>query len=311
MYFATLNNFSGWINDLTDSLTELMVLNIQVNDFKQFMQIPDVELKGQESIDHIDSIEFKNVWFKYPGTERYILKNINIYLKKGTKLAIVGKNGEGKTTFIKLLCGFYHPNKGAILINGKSIDQIKLNDYTKLLAVVFQTINIFAFSISSNVALTDKDEINTMKVKSSLAITNLDYILKKSHNGIETSLLKILDEEGIELSGGEIQKIGLARAIYKEGDVLILDEPTSHLDALSENRLYKQYLDITKDKIAVFISHRLASTRFCDQIIMFEDGDILETGTHDELLALNGSYAGMFKVQSVYYNEDRQVEYEK
>ena len=305
MYFGALGGFTGWIEDITESLAALREITIQVDDYRNFMNIPDMSDKNEHrKIKSVDKIEFKNVWFKYPGTENYILKNINLRLNKGDKLAVVGRNGGGKTTLIKLLCGLYEPDKGEILYDGINLRDLNRADYVNQLAVIFQTINIFAFSVKANVALCAKDNINDEKVSESLKSAGVDYILSKSKNGLNMSLLKILDDEGIELSGGENQKIALARAIYKNGSVIILDEPTAHLDAIAEKRIYDNYLEITDNKISVFISHRLASTKFCDNIIMIEDGEIAETGSHDSLIEQNGKYAEMFNIQSVYYKDE-------
>jgi ATP-binding cassette subfamily C protein len=302
MYFGALGGFTGWIEDITQSLAEIRGITIQVDDYRNFMDIPDMNHANEHrDIKTVDKIEFKNVWFKYLGTDNYILKNINLCLNTGGKLAVVGRNGGGKTTLIKLLCGLYNPDKGEILYNGINLRDINRADYADQLAVIFQTINIFAFSVKANVALRVKDDINDEKVAESLKSADVDYILNKSKNGLDMSLLKILDDEGIELSGGENQKIALARAIYKGGSIIILDEPTSHLDALAEKRIYDNYLEIAGNKMSVFISHRLASTKFCDNIIMLEDGEIAETGSHDFLIEQNGKYAEMFNIQSVYY----------
>jgi len=305
MYFGALGGFTGWIEDITESLAELREITIQVDDYKNFMNIADMNNKNEHrEIKAVNTIEFKNVWFKYPGTENFILKNINLCLNTGDKLAVVGRNGGGKTTLIKLLCGLYEPDKGEILYNGINLHDLNRADYVNQLAVIFQTINIFAFSVKTNVALCAKDNINDEKVSESLKSAGVDYILSKSKNGLDMSLLKILDDEGIELSGGENQKIALARAIYKNGSVIILDEPTAHLDAIAEKRIYDNYLEITENKISVFISHRLASTKFCDNIIMIEDGEIAETGSHDFLIEQNDKYAEMFNIQSVYYKDE-------
>ena len=305
MYFGALNGFTGWIEDITQSLAELNRINIQVNDYRDFASIPSINNTNTgNEINKINTVELKNVWFKYPGGEEYTLKNINLNLNAGDKLAVVGKNGGGKTTLVKLLCGFYGPTKGEILYNGINLRDLNRADYVKQLAVIFQNINIFAFSLKSNVALCSKDNIDTEKVSDSLKSAGIDYVLSKSKNGLDMSLLKILDDEGIELSGGENQKIALARAIYKNGGMIILDEPTSHLDALNEKRIYEDYQELTNDKISVFISHRLASAKFCDNIILIDSGEIIETGSHDFLIEQNGKYAEMFKIQAIYYENE-------
>jgi len=305
MYFGALNGFTGWIEEITQSLAELQRINIQVNDYRDFDAIPGINGKiTKNEINKINTVEFKNVWFKYPGSEEYTLKNINLVLNSGDKLAVVGKNGGGKTTLVKLICGFYEPTEGEILYNGINLRDLNRADFINQLAVIFQTIHIFAFPLKSNVALCSKENIDAEKVSESLKSAGIDYVLSKSHNGLDMSLLKILDDEGIELSGGENQKIALARAIYKNGSMIILDEPTSHLDALNEKRIYEDYKKITDNKISVFISHRLASAKFCDNIILIDSGEIIETGSHDYLIEQDGRYAEMFDIQSVYYKSE-------
>ncbi|MCL1795038.1 MAG: ABC transporter ATP-binding protein/permease [Oscillospiraceae bacterium] len=304
LYFGALGGFTGWIEDITGSLAGLREINVQVDDYRNFMNIPGMNNRNEKKeISSVDKIEFKNVWFKYPGTENYVLKNISLCLNKGDKLAVVGRNGGGKTTLVKLLCGLYEPNKGEILYNGINLRDLNREDYAKQLAVIFQTINIFAFSTKANVALCAKGEIDDKKVLESLKSADVDYILSKNKNGLDMSLSRILDDEGIELSGGENQKIALARAVYRGGSVIILDEPTSHLDALAEKRIYDSYQKITEGKISLFISHRLASAKFCDNIVMIENGEIAETGPHDFLIGQNGKYAEMFDIQSAYYKD--------
>ena len=305
MYFGALNGFAGWIEDITQSLAELQGINIQVNDYRDFDTIPSINNTntGRE-INKINTVEFKNVWFKYPGSDEYTLKNINLNLNVGDKLAVVGKNGGGKTTLVKLLCGFYEPTKGEIFYNGINLRDLNRADYVNQLAVIFQNINIFAFSLKSNIALCAKKNTDIKKVSDSLKSAGIDYVMSKSKNGLDMSLLKILDDEGIELSGGENQKIALARAVYKSGSMIILDEPTSHLDALNEKRIYEDYQKITNNKISVFISHRLASAKFCNNIILIDNGEIIETGSHEYLIEQNGKYAEMFKIQAIYYENE-------
>ena len=308
MYFGALNGFTGWIEEITQSLAELQRINIQVNDYRDFDTIPGInEIHAGNEINKINTVAFKNVWFKYPGGDEYTLKNINLVLNTNDKLAVVGKNGGGKTTLVKLLCGFYEPTKGEVLYNGINLRNLNRADYVKQLAVIFQNINIFAFSLKSNVALCSKENIDTEKVSDSLKSAGIDYVLSKSKNGLDMSLLKILDDGGIELSGGENQKIALARAIYKSGSIIILDEPTSHLDALNEKRIYEDYQKITDNKISVFISHRLASAKFCDNIILIDGGEIIETGSHEYLIGQDGKYAEMFKIQAIYYENESGV----
>ncbi len=256
---------------------------------------------------HIDSsyeIEFKNVSFKYPKTDKYIYKNLSLKIKKGQRLAIVGINGAGKTTFVKLLCRLYEPTSGEILINGVNIQSFSKEEYYKILSVVFQEVKTFAFTVAENVSLENLEEVDREKVLHCIEKAGVGDKINSLEKGIDTSLLKILDGEGIELSGGENQKLALARALYKNGKIVILDEPTSVLDAVAEYNIYKGFDELIGDKTAIYISHRLASTKFCDVIAFFENGEIVEYGTHEELLKKNGKYSDMFNIQAQYYKEE-------
>ncbi|WP_427340812.1 ABC transporter ATP-binding protein [Caloranaerobacter sp. DY30410] len=245
-------------------------------------------------------IEFKDVFFHYPNKEEMIIKGINYKLKNGTKLAIVGPNGAGKTTLIKLLTGLYTPTSGKILLNGNDITEYDLNSYYKLFSTIFQKSLVLAFSVKENIAF---DDDNIRRLHDAIKVSGLENKIESLSLKENTPLLKFLDKEGIELSGGEKQKLMLARAVYKDGAIFIFDEPTSNLDPIAEARIYEQFNDIVKDKTTIFISHRLASTKFCDTIIYLNNGVIEEMGTHEELMRKNGSYAKMFALQSQYYKE--------
>lgn len=237
-----------------------------------------------------------------------IYKNLSLKIKAGQKLAIVGVNGAGKTTFIKLLCRLYEPTEGEILLNGVNVKEFNKEEYYKLFSAVFQDIKVMAFSVAENVALKEIDNIDRDRVKDSLGRADLSEKINALEKNIDTNLLKIFDENGIELSGGQNQKLALARALYKDGDIIVLDEPTAALDAIAEYKTYLKFNELIGDKTAIYVSHRLASTRFCDVIAFFENGKIKEYGTHEELLEKNGLYKEMFQVQAQYYREDSVVE---
>ncbi|MCL1793950.1 MAG: ABC transporter ATP-binding protein/permease [Oscillospiraceae bacterium] len=254
---------------------------------------------------HIDFsnaiIKFENVSFTYPKTDKVILKNINAEIKKGEKIGIVGLNGSGKTTFIKLLTRIYDPTDGRITINGVDIKNIPHNQYIKHIGIVLQDFMLFAYSVKENVLLdTDYDET---KFTASINKSGLKEKIAGLKNGIDTSVYKTLDENGVEFSGGEGQKLALARAIYKDAETLILDEPTSALDPIAEYELFSKLNDISENKATIFISHRLSSTKFCDKIIVFSDGNIIECGSHEELIKQNAFYADLFNAQARYYRE--------
>ncbi|GAA0094191.1 ABC transporter ATP-binding protein [Clostridium perfringens] len=306
MYFSTINGFGDWMKGILDDLAYIKAQNMYLDDMREFLEIKseDKEKTRDIPIDSSYEIEFKNVSFKYPKTDKYIYKNLSLKIKKGQRLAIVGINGAGKTTFVKLLCRLYEPTSGEILINGVNIKDFSKEEYYKILSVVFQDIKTFAFTVAENVSLENLEEVDREKVLHCIEKAGLGDKINSLQKGIDTSLLKILDGEGVELSGGENQKLALARALYKNGKIVILDEPTSALDAVAEYNIYKGFDELIGDKTAIYISHRLASTKFCDVIAFFENGEIVEYGTHEELLKKNGKYSDMFNIQAQYYKEE-------
>lgn len=244
-------------------------------------------------------VEFKNVSFKYPGTENWILKNINLKFDLGKKLAIVGQNGCGKTTFVKLLIRFYDVTEGEILLNGINIKKYRYDEYLKIFSVVFQDFNLFAYPLAQNVASgMDYDE---EKVVQSLKDVGMYDDVQKWDKGIQTYLYKDIDENGISVSKGQEQKIAIARALYQDSPFLILDEPTASLDPISEAEIYEKLGEIIKDRTAIFISHRLSSCKFSDKIIVFDKGEIAETGDHDSLISKNGMYKKLWDAQAEFY----------
>ena len=306
MYFSTINGFGDWMKGILDDLANIKAQNMYLDDMREFLEIKseNKEKTRDIPIDSSYEIEFKNVSFKYPKTDKYIYKNLSLKIKKGQRLAIVGINGAGKTTFVKLLCRLYEPTSGEILINGVNIKSFSKEEYYKILSVVFQDIKTFAFTVAENVSLENLEDVDREKVLHCIEKAGVVDKINSLQKGIDTSLLKILDGEGVELSGGENQKLALARALYKNGKIVILDEPTSALDAVAEYNIYKGFDELIGDKTAIYISHRLASTKFCDVIAFFENGEIVEYGTHEELLKKNGKYSDMFNIQAQYYKEE-------
>lgn len=224
--------------------------------------------------------------------------------KEGEKLALVGVNGAGKTTLVKLLCGLYQPEKGEILVGGKNISEYNIMEYYSLISAVFQEIRTIAFTIFEFIASADLDRKNARE-EAVLAMKKAGIYekVKSLPNGMDTHLMKGVYDDGVDFSGGEMQRLVLARAIYKDGKILVLDEPTAALDPIAENNLYLKYQELTRGKTSIYISHRFASTRFCDRIILLEDGVVKESGSHKELMEAGGRYAYMFGVQSQYYRE--------
>lgn len=308
LYFATIVGFATFMERILDCISDINNQSLYLTDYIDFMFESEEKEKGIREIpkDRTYEIEFKNVSFKYPNSERYIMKNLSLKIKKGQRLAIVGVNGAGKTTFIKLLTRLYEPTDGEILINGINIKEFKKKDYFKLFSVVFQEINIFAFSVKNNIALVPEENIDKDRVSKAIDEAGMTEKINSLSKGIETSLLKVIDDEGIELSGGQNQRLALARALYKDGEIVVLDEPTAALDALAEYDIYTKFNEMIGEKTAIYISHRLSSTKFCDVIAFFEDGEIKEYGTHEELLNKNGRYSEMFNVQSSYYQKNEE-----
>ena len=228
---------------------------------------------------------------------------MNLKIRRGEKLAVVGLNGAGKTTMIKLLLRLYDPSEGYITLNGTDIRKFRREEYYRLFAPVFQDVEIFAFLMSENITMKKTGELDLEKAGQAAREAGLEERLASLVKGIETPLTKIVEDDGVDLSGGEKQKLALAKALYKGAKIVVLDEPTSALDAIAEQALYERFDEMIGNKSAVYISHRLASTRFCDRIAMFEDGWLVECDSHEKLMALNGKYANMFNVQAQYYRE--------
>lgn len=244
-------------------------------------------------------ITFENISFKYPEQENYVLKNVNFKIKNGEKIGIVGLNGSGKTTLIKLLCRLYDPSEGRILLNDVDIKTIPYNEYTKTIGIVFQDYFNFAYSVRENIIF-DKT-MDDEKLDRCIKQSGLYEKILSLPCGIETSVYKNLDSKGIEFSGGEGQKLALARAIYKDSNILILDEPNSALDPIAEYELFLRLYDFSKEKTTLFVSHRLSSTAFCDNIIVISDGCVVEKGTHKELMEKDGIYSQLYNSQAQYY----------
>ena len=250
-------------------------------------------------------IEFRDVWFKYDGAKDYTLKGITLTLEPGESLAMVGVNGAGKSTLIKLLCGLYTPAKGEILVGGRRISEYNIEEYYSLISAVFQNTRTPAFTMFEFVASAGLERPDAReRAMSAMKAADIWDKIESLPNGMDTHLRKGIYDDGVDMSGGEMQKLYLARAIYKNGPILVLDEPTAALDPIAENDIYLKYRALTKGKTSIYISHRLASTRFCDRIILLEDGQIRESGTHEELMRSNGPYAHMFEIQSRYYTQE-------
>ena len=309
LYLASAGAFSNAINEVLSALSALRERSAHTDDYRSFMDIPGDSGKDTIPVPKADKyvFTFENVSFKYKGQEKYALRNLNITIAAGEKLAVVGLNGAGKSTFIKLLLRLYDVTEGRILMNGTDIRRFDRAEYYRLFSPAFQDVTVFAFPMAENVSMSPPDETDKNKAEKCVREAGLGDKMDKLEKGIDTELLKVLYDDGVDLSGGEKQKLALARALYKGSDIIVLDEPTAALDALAEYRLYKSFNGLVGNRTAVYISHRLSSTRFCDRVAMFKDGEMTETGTHEELMAKNGDYAEMFRVQAQYYVEDRDI----
>ncbi|MDE6641342.1 MAG: ABC transporter ATP-binding protein/permease [Acetatifactor sp.] len=306
-YVSTLLLLQGQIRQLSSTLIWLKTQNTYLSSYSEYLEIPNEKYEGtlpvEKRIDNEYELEFKNVSFGYPGSGEMALKNVSFRLRTGGRLAIVGANGAGKTTFIKLLCRLYDPTEGEILLNGINVKKYDYNEYIRLFSVVFQDYKIFSFSVAENVSASQ--DFDEDRVRRSLEEAGLYDRVTEMKEGIHTKLLKDQQEdgeEGLEISGGEKQKLALARALYRDAPVVILDEPTSALDPIAEQDIYQRFNRMVEDKTAIFISHRMSSCRFCDTIVVFDEGHIVQTGSHEELLQdKEGIYSRMWEAQARYY----------
>ena len=305
LYRGTLHTFVSSVADISSSVGRIAMNNPFMEDIYSYLDLPnDInngELLLNKSSDNYE-IEFRNVSFKYPGSSNWALRNVSIKLKPGNKIAIVGENGSGKTTFIKLLCRLYDPDEGCILLNGIDITSYKYEEYISILAIVFQDYKLFSFSIANNISA----KLNYEKERAYECIRKVglyNYISSLS-KGVDTCLNRDYVDDGINVSGGEAQKIAIARALYKDSFIFICDEPTASLDPRSEAEIYNQLDIITNNKTSIFISHRLSSCRLCDCIYVFEKGNLIEQGSHNELMEnKEGKYYELWSAQAKYYIE--------
>lgn len=302
-YFGIITGFSNWIMNAVYQYSNLERCCNDCAAFREFAEStdendnkPDIDFKG------IESIEFQNVSFKYQSAEKSTINNMSFKVNKGENIAIVGENGAGKTTAVKLLCGLYYPTSGEILINGKSNRDFSGNSYFNLFSAVFQDYYFMPMTIAENICATSN--YNKEKLFDAFEKAGISNKISRLPNKEKSYMIKDVYKDAVDFSGGEKQKLLLAKAIYKNAPVLILDEPTAALDPIAENELYLKYNEITSNKISFFISHRLSSTRFCDRILFIKDGRIAESGTHEELMALKGLYYRMYQIQSYYYKEN-------
>lgn len=308
LYFAAISSFASWVGGIISCWNKANTVSLKLCDFREFVDYPEYDGSGTaKAADHrntVPEIEFRNVSFRYDGAEQDTIHNLSLKIKRGEKLALVGLNGAGKTTLVKLLCGLYRPTSGEICFNGIPLSDFKREEYYQLISPVFQEIRTAFFSLAETVSGQSTAETELKKAEMCIRQAGLGTKIDTLPAGIHTKLNKKVYENGTELSGGEAQKLMLARALYKDAPLLILDEPTAALDPIAESKIYNDFNGMAKNKTSLFISHRLASTSFCDRIILLENGSITEEGTHQELMAANGAYKGLFDIQSCWYKEE-------
>ncbi len=302
MYMSALNKFNGVFNSFFSAYTEMANSKLYFQDLQNFLNLKrraDDSGSEKPQLKQDTVISFSHVSFHYPGTDRDVLHDVTLDFKIGEKVALVGANGAGKSTFIKLLVRLYDPTEGEILLNGKNIKEYDYNEYLNLFAPVFQDFKLFAFTLRENLALTG--EYDDKRMEKIVRQVGLDS--RFAEQGLDTILYKEYDESGTELSGGEAQRLAIARALYRNSPMVVLDEPTAALDPLAEYNIYQMFGDLVDGKTAFFVTHRLGSVRFCDDILVFDNGQVIARGTHSELMKKNDIYAEMFTKQSDMYKQ--------
>ena len=307
LYFTAVSAFTTWVMGILHDITRLHKDSLDICTVREFLEYPEpFRFEEGMAIPKADSYELRleNVSFRYPEADDDTIHKMNLTIHPGEKLAIVGLNGAGKTTLVRLLCGFFDPTEGRVLLNGRDIRAFNRQEYYRLFSAVFQEFSVLDVTVAENIAQT-AENMNYEKLHDCIDKAGLTALIQELPKGLDTHVGKEVFLDGVLFSGGQTQRLMLARALYKDGPILMLDEPTAALDPIAENDIYMKYNDMTQGKTSVFISHRLASTRFCDRIIFMAGGTIVEEGSHESLLSQNGEYAKLFEVQSRYYQEGR------
>ena len=328
LYLGLVSGFANWIYGMSNTFHEIRKASHEFNDYNDFIDLKERSDQGGQSLLHnhggqsllqnqrgqtplqteafkgAPEIEFKEVSFNYEGSDKKIFDKLSFKIRAGEKIALVGNNGAGKTTIVKLLCGLYAPTSGQVLVNGQPLwdSSMSVKKYMESISVLFQDTEPFALSLAMNIACCDQNDLDRQRVKDCIKKAGLEETVDDLIHKEDTYITQQLDDDGVLLSGGQVQKLLLARAIYKNGPFLILDEPTSALDPLAESKIYEEYNNLALNKTAVFISHRLASTKFCDRILFLDQGRIIEEGSHAQLMAKGGKYREIFDIQSHYYS---------
>ncbi|MBO4639734.1 MAG: ABC transporter ATP-binding protein [Treponema sp.] len=303
MYVSSYTKLVESITGISDNFVQLKMESRYLSFFYDYMEIKNKRYDGtiptEKRDDNVFEIEFRDVSFKYANADTWALRHVNQKITLGTKNAVVGKNGAGKTTFIKLLCRLYEPTEGQILLNGVDIRYYDNEEYARLFAIVFQDFNLFSFPLGENVA--GDVEYDRDRAVKCLESAGFGERLTKMEKGLDTPLYQYDDENGVEISGGEAQKIAIARSLYKDAPFVIMDEPTSALDPVAEYEIYQRFDQMVEGKTSIYISHRMSSCRFCDNIIVFDEGKIIEQGSHDKLMSNKGLYSELWNAQAQYY----------
>ena len=307
LYFTAASGFTQWITGILEQFTTLSKESLEISVVREFLEWPEgFQLTGGDPIpDAVNGtyeLQLEHVTYRYPGAAEDTIHDLSLTLHRGEKVALVGLNGAGKTTLVKLLCGFLDPTQGTVRLNGVDIRKLNRRAYYKLFSAVFQEFSLLEATVAENVAQ-QVEGIDEEKVWQCLQNAGLSDAVRALPQGLQTHLGRSIYDDGTELSGGQTQRLMLSRALYRDGAVLVLDEPTAALDPITESEIYLKYSEMTQGKTSLFISHRLASTRFCDRIILLENGSIAEEGSHEALLQRGGSYAKLFSVQRRYYEE--------
>lgn len=307
LYFSAVSGFTNWVQGIMENVAQIRQSGVGISDVMELLfyaepyRFEDGEALPENKAGHYE-LKLENVSFRYPGASEDTLHNLDLTIRNGEKLAVVGRNGAGKSTLVKLLCGFFDPTEGRVLLNGEDIRKYNRKEYYGLFSAVFQDFSILAGTIAENVAQS-VEEIDDSRVKEAIKDAGLKENVERLPEQYETRLERSVHLDAYELSGGETQRLMLARALYRNAPVIVLDEPTAALDPIAESDLYERYHELTKGSTSIYVSHRLASTKFCDRIILIGAGGIAEMGTHEELMDAGKEYAHLYEVQSRYYTE--------
>ncbi len=316
VYIGVVAGFGNWMTPMLEALTSILEHSKYVGDYRAFLEYSREGAEGARPGEEgahgckpgsAHEIRLDHVSFRYEGKQEDTIHDLSLTILPGEKVALVGMNGAGKSTLIKLICGLYRPTSGKIYLDGKDVSGFSPREYFKEFAVVFQDVFAYSFSLSDNVACREEASAVPERLRDSLEKAGLWEKVQSLEKKEHTYMNKDIDPSGVALSGGELQKLMLARALYKDAPVLILDEPTAALDPIAESSLYEKYYEMTKEKTSIFISHRLSSTKFCDRILFMEGGRITEEGTHRGLMERQGAYENMFRTQAQYYNDNPSI----